>query len=89
MNRNVRAGGIAAAVLGLALSFVPAEPSEAGQVNASAPTATYLDHATATIDSNGAPNNTVSVDNPTGIDAQIAREFVISVLPGRWLKIAD
>jgi spore germination cell wall hydrolase CwlJ-like protein len=71
MNRNVRAGGIAAAALGLALSFVPAEPSEAGQVNAPAATASYLNHASATIDSDGAPNNKVTVDNPTGIDGQI------------------
>jgi spore germination cell wall hydrolase CwlJ-like protein len=72
MNRNVRAGGIAAAVLGLALSFVPAAPSEAGQVTTSAATASYLDHAGATIDSSAAPNNQINADDQTGINGDIA-----------------
>jgi spore germination cell wall hydrolase CwlJ-like protein len=72
MNRNVRAGGIAAAVLGLALSFVPAAPSEAGQVPNAATTASYLDHAGATIEGAGATDNAVSVDDASAIETQIA-----------------
>ncbi len=71
MNRNVRAGGIAAAALGLALSFVPAEPSEAGQVSGPV-TASYLDHAGATIDGSGAPNNELAATDGSGINARIA-----------------
>jgi spore germination cell wall hydrolase CwlJ-like protein len=49
MNRFVRAGGVAAAALGLALSPSIAEPSKA--VASGAPvTASYLDHASAQID---------------------------------------
>jgi spore germination cell wall hydrolase CwlJ-like protein len=50
--------------------FPPSRPRP-GQVNAPAATASYLNHASATIDSDGAPNNKVTVDNPTGIDGQI------------------
>jgi spore germination cell wall hydrolase CwlJ-like protein len=48
MNRIVRAGGLAAAVT-LALSSLVAEPSAAGEVDAPV-TASYLDHASAEID---------------------------------------
>ena len=88
MNRNVRAGGIAAAVLGLAMSFVPAESSEAGQVNAPATTVSYLDHAEATIDGAGTSNNTVSVDDTTGIDGQIAAHSVAKIA-GELVSFAE
>jgi spore germination cell wall hydrolase CwlJ-like protein len=52
MNRIVRAGGLAAAVV-LAMSSLYAEPSAAGEVDAHA-TGSYLDHASAEIETQSA-----------------------------------
>lgn len=87
MNKNVRAGGIAAAALGLALSSLIAAPSEAGEVGAPA-TASYLDHAEALIDGEAAPNNQTIVSDPTGIDTQIAAHSAARIA-GELIAFAD
>jgi spore germination cell wall hydrolase CwlJ-like protein len=79
MNATVRAGGIAAAALGLVLSSAFTAPSEAGEVNAAPTTASYQDHAGATIQAAGAANNQISVENESDIDAQIAAHSVAKI----------
>jgi spore germination cell wall hydrolase CwlJ-like protein len=87
MNRFVRAGGIAAAALGLALSSVIAAPSEAGEVEAPA-TASYLDHADAVIEGEAAPNNRTVAADETGIETQIAAHSAARIA-GELVAFAD
>ncbi len=88
MNRYVRAGGIAAAALGLALSSVIAEPSEAGQVGTAPVTASYLDHAAAMIDGAATPNNEIAVADASGIDVEIAAHSAARIA-GELVAFAD
>lgn len=56
MIKIARAGGVTAAVLALAATVSFAGPSQATKIDAAASSASYLDHAMATIDGEGALN---------------------------------
>lgn len=88
MDRLLRAGGFAAAALGLALSSLNGAPSEAGQLGARAASASYLDHATATIDLAGGPNNHSVAADRGGIDGGIAAHSVARIA-GELVALAD
>ena len=88
MNRAVRAGGVAAVALGLALSFVVADPSEAGEVSSAPITASYLDHMGATIDGSGAADNAIDVADASGIETDIAAHTAARIA-GELVAFAD
>jgi spore germination cell wall hydrolase CwlJ-like protein len=88
MNRVVRAGGIAAATLGFALSSVFAAPSEAGEVARASATSSYLDHAGATIETEGTTNNRIEVSDKSGIETQLAAHTAARIA-GELVVFAD